>query len=72
MVAVTFNEGQLEELLHIPEPWYIGHVSISPESKQLDVNVKFRKDALFICSDCGAYVIGNLSRTNNANTRCHC
>ncbi len=43
MFAVTFTEGQLEELLHIPEPWYIDWVSFSLELKQLDVYVKFRK-----------------------------
>lgn len=54
MFAVTFNEGQLEELLHIPEPWYINQVSFNLESKQLDVYVKFRKGARFTCSECGA------------------
>lgn len=43
-----------EELLHIPEPWYIDQVNFNVESKQLDVYVKFRKRALFPCSDCGA------------------
>ncbi|MFB6367912.1 ISL3 family transposase [Paenibacillus elgii] len=43
-----------EELLHIPEPWYIEQVEFNVEVKQLDVYVKFRKRALFPCSDCGA------------------
>nr|WP_010498727.1 transposase family protein [Paenibacillus elgii] len=54
MFAVNFNEGQLEQLLHIPEPWYIDQVSFNLELNQLDVYVKFRKRALFTCSDCGA------------------
>ncbi|CAM4047869.1 hypothetical protein L1N85_19360 [Paenibacillus alkaliterrae] len=43
-----------EELLHIPEPWYIDQVEFNVEAKQLDVYVKFRKRALFPCSDFGA------------------
>lgn len=31
MLAVTFNEGELEELLHIPEPWFIDRVRFSLE-----------------------------------------
>ncbi|RAU90750.1 ISL3 family transposase [Paenibacillus sp. YN15] len=54
MFAVTFSDGQMEELLHIPEPWYIDQIRFELELKQLDVYVKFRKDAMFTCSDCGA------------------
>lgn len=54
MIAANLKEGQLEELLHIPEPWYIDRVDFSLEVKQLDVYVKFRKRAVFPCSNCGA------------------
>lgn len=47
-------EGHFEDLLHIPEPWFIEKVGFSVEKKQLDVYVKFRKRALFPCSGCGA------------------
>ncbi|BFH11231.1 ISL3 family transposase [Paenibacillus melissococcoides] len=50
---VNLKEGQLDELLHIPEPWYIREVEFSLEAKQLDVYVKFRKRALFSCTKCG-------------------
>src|SRR5690348_16328401 len=53
MFVANLKEGQLEELLHIPEPWYIERVDFSLETKQLDVYVKFRKRALFPCSNCG-------------------
>lgn len=51
---VNLKEGQLEELLHIPEPWYIRQMEFSLEAKQLDVYVKFRKRALFSCAKCGS------------------
>lgn len=54
MFTVTFNEGELEELLHMPEPWYIDRVNFSLELKELNVYVKFRERALFTCSNCGA------------------
>lgn len=54
MFVANLKNGQLEELLHIPEPWYIDRVDFSLATKQLDVFVKFRKHALFGCSDCGA------------------
>lgn len=54
MFAANLKEGQLEQLLHIPEPWYIERVEFNLEVKQLDVYVNFRKRALFACSDCGA------------------
>ncbi|GIO79246.1 hypothetical protein J6TS7_28560 [Paenibacillus dendritiformis] len=50
---VNLKEGRLDELLHIPEPWYIRKVEFSLEAKQLDVYVKFRKRALFPCAKCG-------------------
>lgn len=53
MFAANLKEGQLEELLHIPQPWYIDRVDFSLETKQLDVYVKFRKRALFPCLNCG-------------------
>lgn len=43
-----------EDLLHIPEPWYIDNVEFNIEAKQLDIYVKFRKRALFTCAGCGA------------------
>jgi transposase len=54
MFVANLKEGQLEELLHIPEPWYINRVDFNLEAKRLEVYVKFRKHALFPCSDCGA------------------
>jgi transposase len=54
MFVANLRDGQLEMLLHIPEPWYIDRVDFSLEVKQLDVYVKFRKHALFPCSGCGA------------------
>lgn len=54
MFIANLKEGQFEELLHIPEPWYIDRVDFSLETKRLDVYVKFRKRAVFPCSDCGA------------------
>lgn len=54
MFVANLKEGQLEELLHIPEPWCIDRVDFSLKAKQLDMYVKFRKQALFLCSDCGA------------------
>lgn len=54
MFTANLKEGQLEELLHIPEPWYIDDVKFDLEMKQLDVYVKFRKRALFPCAGCGA------------------
>jgi transposase len=53
MFAANLKDGQLEELLHIPEPWYIDEIAFDLEQKQLDVYVKFRKRALFPCSGCG-------------------
>lgn len=50
---ITINEGQLEELLHIPEPWYVERINFDVENKQLDVDVKFRKRAIFTCVNCG-------------------
>jgi len=55
MVFTMFEikiEG-LEELLHIPQPWYIDGVNFHVKEKQLDVYVKFEKSALFRCSACG-------------------
>lgn len=43
-----------EELLHVPEPWYIDRAHYDLDKKQLDVFIKYRKRALFPCSDCGA------------------
>lgn len=54
MFMANVTEGQFEEILHIPEPWYIDRVDFSLEAKQLDVYVKFRKRALFSCAKCGA------------------
>jgi transposase len=54
MFVANLKEGQLEELLHIPEPWYVNRVDFNLEAKRLEVYVKFRKHALFPCSDCGA------------------
>lgn len=48
------QEGQFEKIFHIPEPWYIDRIEFSEEEAQLNVYVKFRKRALFPCSDCGA------------------
>lgn len=65
---ITINEGQLEELLHIPEPWYVERINFDVENKQLDVDVKFRKRAIFTCVNCGAenqpiYDIADRNRT---------
>jgi hypothetical protein len=54
MFVADLKEGQFEELLHIPEPWYIDRVDFSLEAKQLNVYVKFRERALFPCAKCGA------------------
>jgi hypothetical protein len=35
MLVANLKEGQLEELLHIPEPWYIDHVDFSLEVKNI-------------------------------------
>lgn len=48
MFVANLKEGQLEELLHIPEPWYIDRVDFSLEAKQLDVYVKFREGRCFL------------------------
>ena len=48
------QEGQFEKIFHIPEPWYIDRIEFSEEEAQLNVYVKFRKRAVFPCSDCGA------------------
>lgn len=40
MFAANLKEGQLGELLHILESWYIDRVDFSIEVKQLDVYVE--------------------------------
>jgi transposase len=47
MFVANLKEGQLGELLHIPEPWYIDRVDFSLATKQFDVFVKFRRHAYF-------------------------
>lgn len=50
---ITVNqEGLFEKIFHIPEPWYIDRIEFSED--ELNVYVKFRKRAVFPCSDCGA------------------
>jgi hypothetical protein len=44
----------LETVFHIPEPWYIVDCVFDEQQKQLDVFVKFQKEATFPCSNCGA------------------
>jgi hypothetical protein len=44
----------LESVLHIQEPWYIDRCQFDEKLQQLDVYLKFRKEATFVCSGCGA------------------
>lgn len=43
----------LENVLHIPEPWYIKGCEFDGKREQLDVYLSFRKGAVFRCSGCG-------------------
>lgn len=54
MFPGAFEDGQIEELLHIPEPWYIHRICFNQALKQLDVYVKYREGTLFSCAECGA------------------
>lgn len=42
----------LENVFHIPEPWYIDRCVFDEKMEQLDVYLKFRKGSLFACSGC--------------------
>lgn len=44
----------IENVFHIPEPWYIDRCQFDDKLKKLDVYLKFRKEAMFACSGCGA------------------
>lgn len=45
--------NEIEQALHIPEPWFIERCKFNDDAKQLDIEVKFRKNGLFPCSNCG-------------------
>jgi transposase len=51
-MLIEINE--LESIFHIPDPWYIDRCVFDQKLGQLDVYVKFRKDATFRCANCGA------------------
>lgn len=60
--------NDIENVFHIPEPWYIDSCLFNEEKKQLDVFVSIRKGAVFSCSNCGAehqpvYDIADINRT---------
>lgn len=42
----------LNSVFHIPEPWYIDHCIFDENQKQLDVFIKYRKEATARCSGC--------------------
>lgn len=42
----------LEAIFHIPDPWYIDRCQFDEKLKQLDVYLKFREGALFVCAGC--------------------
>lgn len=44
----------IENVFHIPEPWYIERCQFDEKLEKLDVFIKFRKETLFVCSGCGA------------------
>ncbi|TMN22629.1 ISL3 family transposase [Lentibacillus cibarius] len=44
----------LENVFHIPEPWYIDNCIFDENKEQLDVYVKVNKSAPMICSNCDA------------------
>jgi hypothetical protein len=44
----------LDEVFHIPEPWYIERCVFEEKLKQLDVYVKYREGANARCSGCKA------------------
>lgn len=44
----------IENVFHIPEPWYIDRCQFDESLAKLDVYLKFREGALFVCSGCGA------------------
>src|SRR5699024_4948843 len=44
----------LDNIFHIPEPWYINNCIFDENKKQLDVYVKVDKKAPMTCSNCGA------------------
>lgn len=44
----------LEAIFHIPEPWYIDRCQFDEKLKQLDVYLKFRDGAMFVCAGCNA------------------
>lgn len=52
-MITTNQDGLFEEIFHIPEPWFIDRLQFSKDELQLHVYVKFRKRALFTCSNCG-------------------
>ena len=42
------------ELLHIPDPWYIDQVEFTMDTKELHIYVKYQKQELYTCAACGA------------------
>lgn len=60
--------NNMEMVFHIPNPWYIADCVFNPEIKQLNVFIKFHKNAKFPCSHCGepdqkVYDIADYNRT---------
>ncbi|WP_077296206.1 ISL3 family transposase [Virgibacillus pantothenticus] len=44
----------IENVFHIPDPWYIHSCIFDEIKQQLDVYIKVDKDTLLSCSECGA------------------
>lgn len=40
--------------LGVNEPWYVASIALSPEERQLDIALDFRRGGTFLCPECGA------------------
>lgn len=47
-------ESMLAALLHLEEPWYVSGARFAPEKQQINIWVKVRDNAEFVCSRCGS------------------
>ena len=54
MMMIENFESMLASSLQLEEPWYVSSASFDPEKQQMDIWVKVRENAVFVCPRCGS------------------
>jgi transposase len=54
MVADVETRELFALALGVSEPWYVASIDLSPEQRQLEIALDFRRGGKFRCPKCGA------------------